>query len=123
MSEIEWPEKKRPGFVVFHHDCREDGYGLGQPEDKSYFDFKQIEEYMRGILVHPENFLGLIDQFDETLQFLVNEDRSILIDFIVKEKQGSLQKQASLNEAIALALSAGPSLAQLTIPAASFKAW
>ena len=120
---IEWPEKKRPGFLVFHHDYREDGFGLGRPEDQSYFDFKKIEEYMRGILVHPKNFLGLIDQFDETLQFYVNEDRSILIEFIVKGQHGALQKKASLDWAVALALSASPSLAQLSIPEASFKAW
>src|SRR5262249_12912646 len=113
----------RPGFVVFHHDYRENGFGRGRPEDRSYFDFKQIEEYMRGILVHPKNFVGLIDQFDETLQFFANEDGTVMIDFIVKQKHGSLQNQASLNEAVALALSAGPSLAKLSIPGASFKRW
>jgi hypothetical protein len=30
---------------------------------------------MRNVLNHPRNFLGLIDQFDRTLQFFVNDGR------------------------------------------------
>jgi len=120
---IEWPERNRPGFVAFHHDYREDGWGLGEPEDESYFDFEQIREYMRGVLVHPGNFFDLIDQFGETLQFYVNDDRTVQIDFIVEARRGSMMKMAPLSECIALVESAGPSLAALVIPGAVFQAW
>lgn len=119
----EWPEKARPGFVVFHHDSRPDGYGEGLPQDQSYFPKPRIEEFMRGVLVHPGNFLGLIDAQDETLQFFVEADRSILVDFIVRGKNGSMVKTGTLDEAIALARDAGPSLAAVEIPGAEFRAW
>jgi hypothetical protein len=120
---IQWPDISRPGFVVFFQDYRPAGYGSGMPEDQSYHDFGEIEALMRGILDHPGNFLGLIDQFDETLQFYVNDDKSVLVDFIVKGKGGSLQKVVSLSECIALTLSTSPSLADLSISGAEFKTW
>ena len=118
-----WPEKTRPGFVVFHQDYRADGYGVGMPEDESYFPKPKIEEFIRGVLVHPENFLGIIDQFDETLQFFVNDDRSVLIEFILREREGAMSKVGTVEECVELVRAAGPSLAELKIPDASFKSW
>lgn len=120
---IDWPEKTRPGFILFHHDHRPDGYGIGYPADKSYFPKPRIEEYMRGVLDHPGNFLGIIDQFDETLQFFVQEDLSVTIEFIVKGRNGSMTKTGTVEECVELVRVAGPSLAKLTIPDAAFIAW
>lgn len=120
---IDWPEPNRPGFVVFHQDYRPDGYGEGKPEDQAYFPKPMIEEYIRGVLVHPKNFLGLIDQFDDTLQFYANDDGTVLIDFIVKGKNGSMQKIGTVDECISLVRATGPSLSLLVIPGAKFTAW
>jgi len=120
---IEWPEKNRPGFVMFFHDYRPNGYGLGKPEDESYHDIPSIHEFMRGVLVYPRNFLGLIDQFDETLQFVVEDDGTVLVDFIVKGKKGSMTKSGTVEEFVALVRNIGPSLAAITIPGAVFKPW
>lgn len=119
----EWPEKNRPGFVLFFEDTRPEGFGLGMPEDQSYHDLPEIKALMNGVLNHPGNHLGLIDQFDETLQFYVNGDGSVLIDFIVRDKSGSLQAILSLKECIALVQSSVPSLSALQIPNAEFNKW
>lgn len=123
MTAPEWPEPTHPGFVVFHQDYRPDGYGEGRPEDLSYFAKPKIEEYLRGVLVHPGNFVGLIDQFDKTLQFYVNEDGSIQIDYVVEERGGSLCKAGDIEEGVRLLHEAGPSLADLHIPDAVFEPW
>ncbi len=120
---IEWPERNRPGFVMFFHDYRQDGYGLGKPEDESYHDMQSFQEYMRGVLVHPQNFLGLIDQFGETLQFFVENERTVLIEFIVKGKNGSMTKRGTIDEFVALVTNSGPSFVVTNIPGAVFKQW
>ena len=120
---MEWPEKNRPGFVAFHFDSREDGYGEGQPMDEAYFGFQEIEEFMRGILVHPGNFYGLIDQLNETLQFFVEKNLSIRTELLVKEKAGSMVLNTTLPRAIEIALGAGPSLANLDLAGFTFEPW
>ena len=119
----EWPVKDFPGFVAFHYDSRESGLGVGRPEDEAYFEFEQIFKYMRAILVHPGNYFGIIDQFDETLQFIVNPDSTVKLDYIVEGEKGSLVKTVQLDEAIELIKKAEPSLAELEIQGTVFEKW
>jgi len=120
---LEWPERNRPGFIMFFHDYRADGYGQGMPEDESYHDMQSIQEYMRGVLVHPRNFLGVIDQFGETMQFFVENDQTVLIEFLVKGKNGVFTKHGTVDEFVALITSSGPSLAATNISGAVFEHW
>lgn len=120
---IDWADPQRPGFVLFYEDYRPHRRGSGQPQDESYHLLDEIETMMDEVLVHPHNFVGLIDADGETLQFYVNDDLSVLIDFIVKDRQGSLQVDATLAQCLALITGTGPSLKALTIPGAVFTAW
>lgn len=120
---IDWADPQRPGFVVFYEDYRPNHRGSGQAEDESYHPLDEIETMMREVLVHPRNFVGLIDAEGQTLQFYVNDDLSVLIDFIVEDRQGSLQVDATLAQCLALIATVGPSLKALAIPGATFNAW
>lgn len=120
---IDWTDPQRPGFVLFYEDYRPHRRGSGQAEDESYHLLDEIGTMMSEVLVHPHNFIGLIDAEGETLQFYVNDDLSVLIDFIVKDRQGSLQVDATLAQCLALIGTVGPSLKALAIPGAKFTAW
>lgn len=63
---------------------------------------EEILHSMDCVLHMPRNFLGIIDADELTLQFLVNDDKSITIDIPQVERQGSLTKKANLEECLAI---------------------
>jgi hypothetical protein len=119
---VERPTADRPGFVVFYQDAR-DGSAL-EPEDRVYLDLPQIEQRMQDVLAHPLNYFGLVDQFGVTLQFMADGTASVIrVEVPDPTRKGSMAKDATLEECLALVRSAGPSLAELTIPGVTFQPW
>jgi hypothetical protein len=117
----QWPVPPQAGFVGYHYDHR-DG-SVGYPTDRAYFPLPDIEQYMRHLLTYPGNYFGLIDQFDKTLQFVANEDGSVRIDIPDPARNGSMVRDATLEQCIALVRQAGPSLAELKIADLVFEPW
>ncbi len=60
----------------------------------------EILDIMQRILTESDNFLGIVDQTDTTLQFMVNQDLSIYVDIPVMAKKGSYSKNVALIEAL-----------------------
>ncbi len=74
-------------------------------EDKSVASHEPIEatleevlNAMDRVLYWPENFLGIVDDQETTLQFMVNDDKSIEVDVPVPTEQGSYAKATDLSE-------------------------
>ena len=63
---------------------------------------KEIGACMANLLHEPDNFLGIIDDNDVMLQFMVENDGSICIDLPVDERKGSFTKHTGLNSCIQL---------------------
>jgi hypothetical protein len=78
---------------------------------------------MGAVLVYDGNFFGVIDRFDETVQFAVNPDGSVHSEFVIEERRGAMATTMALGDAITLVSQAGPSLATLSIPGATFQPW
>ena len=63
-------------------------------------ELSQIVHSMDCVLHMPENFLGIVNEADQTLQFVVEEDRTVTIDIPILEDGiyvGSKQKNTNLS--------------------------
>lgn len=56
--------------------------------------------HMQRMLKEPDNFIGLIDENNVMLQFMVEEDGSICVDVPMHDRKGSLTKNTNLYESI-----------------------
>lgn len=68
-------------------------------------ELKDILHSMDCVLHMPDNFLGIVNDKNQTLQFMVKKDKTILIDIpILKngEYSGSKQKDTALPECLEL---------------------
>ncbi|MFW2044150.1 hypothetical protein ACG94V_21355 [Acinetobacter sp. ULE_I001] len=72
------------------------------PAQDQYASIDEIIEIMQFVLIRPENFLGIVDKNDRTLQFMVNDDYSLDADIPVPTQKGSYTKTIGLHEAIKL---------------------
>ncbi|RZG72125.1 hypothetical protein [Acinetobacter sp. WCHAc060025] len=61
---------------------------------------EEIIRFMKQILLVKDNFLGIIDQNDLCIQFMVNQDHSILVDIPIPELDGSHTKNTTLMGAL-----------------------
>ena len=61
---------------------------------------EEIIQFMKQILLVKDNFLGIIDQNDLCIQFMVNQDHSILVDIPIPELDGSYTKNTTLMGAL-----------------------
>jgi hypothetical protein len=120
-SKTTWPNPGQRGFKVFQCDYRTGA--TVESNDAKSSDLRQIEHMMREILTAPRNYVGLTDQFDVSLQFMVNDDGSIHIDRPMPKQKGSMTKRTTLEESVRLVQNLGPSLAECDIPGFVFEAW
>lgn len=75
------------------------------------------------VLHMPGNFLGIIDQNDATLQFMVNDDRSIHVDIPTPSKRGSYVKTESLKGCLDLVRTMGETVEPDSITGLTFESW
>ncbi len=57
---------------------------------------------MEAILRHPENFIGIIDKDENTLQFMAESNGKICIDLPIEKLKGSYSKYDSLQACLAM---------------------
>ena len=68
-------------------------------------DRSRVMRSMKRVLQRPDNFLGILNDRNQCLQFMVNADRSVLIDIpIIGDGAfcGSKSKMATLSKCLAL---------------------
>lgn len=82
-----------------------------------------VIEHMKAMLKEEDNFIGLIDENNLMIQFMVEDDGSICIDVPMHDRKGSLAKNADLNEAIDVVLSLKDEIVWEEIDGLEFKPW
>ena len=78
---------------------------------------------MERVLQEEGNFIGLVDPEGVTLQFLVNDDRSIRIDIPIPIQKGSYTKTGNLAECQQLVDSLGEEVDYESLPDLAFEEW
>lgn len=83
----------------------------------------EILHSMDCVLHMPDNFLGVIDARDTTLQFMVGKDRSITVDIPDVERQGSYSKTSSLSDCLELVRGLTENISAAEISGLTFNSW
>ena len=84
---------------------------------------KEILHSMDCVLHMPQNFIGVFGDNDVTLQFMVNDDKTICVDVPVPSEQGSYVKTASLDECLEIVRGIGEQITLQEIEGLEFQAW
>lgn len=84
---------------------------------------EEMVHSMDCVLHMPANFIGFVDRRNVTLQFVVNDDKSIDIDIPIPERRGSYVKTATLQECLGLVRSLGDTIEPAQIHGLSFQQW
>lgn len=108
-------------FTYFYTDYTTDKH-IRSDEPQSA-TLAEIIECMKTLLQEPDNFIGIVDEQDVTLQFMVDDDGSIIVDLPVNDKNGSFTKSADLDACIAIVNAIGDGIVLDNIEGLSFKAW
>ncbi len=108
-------------FKLFYTDYSKDKH-LRSDEAKSA-SLEKIIDCMNNLLHEPDNFIGIIDDNDVTLQFMVEDKGTISIDAPIEERRGSLTKTADLSECIKLINALQKDIVLEQINGLEFKAW
>jgi hypothetical protein len=89
------------GYICFYTDNIADEFV--SIDDASYMALDQILSILKsGVLGHPRNLLGIIDERGNSLQFFVHPDGSIELNLSVPEKFGSYTRQVEQTDCYAL---------------------
>ncbi len=78
---------------------------------------------MDRVLTSPGSFLGLMDSADGMVQFMVDDDGSIYLDFPSPKERGSYIKHTDLETCKAIVREAKGSLGPGETPGLDFDAW
>lgn len=108
-------------FKLFYTDYSEDEHIRSDeavpatPED--------IIACMNRLLHEPDNFIGIIDGNDATLQFMVEDNGMICIDVPDQERKGSTTKTTDLDECINVVDALQQNIVLGQIDGLEFKSW
>ena len=83
----------------------------------------EILHSMDCVLHVPRNFCGIIDDNDVTLQFMVNDDRSVHVEVPASAERGSYATTMKLEECLELVRSLGDTIQRDLVPGLQFEAW
>jgi hypothetical protein len=83
----------------------------------------EILHTMESVLQVPRNFVGVIDENDGTLQFMVNNDKTIRVDLPFPEDRGSYVKTCDLSECLDLVRSIRDRIKKEEIHGLKFQQW
>lgn len=83
----------------------------------------QILHSMDCVLHVPRNFIGVIDEQNVTLQFMVKDDQSIHVDIPSPARRGSYVKTASIGECLQLVRDLGETIQGESIAGLEFESW
>jgi hypothetical protein len=106
---------------VFYSDY---GREVHVPSNESQqMDLESILRLMDQVLVAPDNFLGVVDKSNHTLQFIVNPEQTIWMEIPIPAQKGSYGKDASLEDCKLAVEQARGSISVEKIPGLRFQAW
>ena len=108
-------------FKVFYSDYCEEK--IIDSSDAFHASVSEILHSMDCVLHVPKNFIGIIDERDITLQFYVNDDKSILIDVPMPEKNGSFCRAGSLQECLSIVKRLDKAVDVSKIDGLEFQSW
>ena len=83
----------------------------------------EILHSMDCVLHMPRNFIGVIGENGTTLQFVVNDDKTIDIDVPVPADRGSYVKTTDLQECLEIVRNLGDTVNAEGIDGLDFKSW
>jgi hypothetical protein len=83
----------------------------------------EILHSMDCVLHMPNNFIGIVDENNATLQFVVNDDKTIDIDLPVPASRGSYTKTTDLAECLKVVRGLGDSVDPSQIVGLVFQPW
>ncbi|MDD1795192.1 hypothetical protein LRP50_18855 [Enterovibrio sp. ZSDZ42] len=92
-------------YRVFFCDYCEDK--ILESKDARKSSLEEILHSMDCVLHMPRNFFGIIDEENNTLQFMVNEDKTILLDIPIESKGGSYLGVYRLEDCMLIVKEAG----------------
>jgi hypothetical protein len=110
-------------FKFFYTDYCEGKTIPAENADQWYVTKEEILHSMDCVLHMPDNFLGIVDKYENTLQFAVNKDRSIHIEIPSPKELGSYGKEISLEEALNTVRNLGEIITCETIGGLKFQKW
>ena len=109
------------GLKIFFADYCEDK--ILEARDARESSKEDILHSMDCVLHMPRNFLGIIDEDDATLQFMVNDDRTIHVDVPIPAEQGSYSKTAELKECLEIVQNIRERIVMQEIDGLEFELW
>ena len=108
-------------FKLFYTDYSEDKHvRSGEAESAS---LENIIASMNRLLHEPDNFIGIIDDNNVMLQFMVEDDGTICIDLPIHDRNGSFTKNSDLSESIKVVNALQKSIVLEDIKGLEFKSW
>lgn len=108
-------------FKLFYTDYSEDKHV--RSDEAVTETLENITELMNALLHEPDNFIGIIDENNVMLQFMVDEDGSLIVDLPMHDQKGSLTKSADLNGCIEIVNALQDSIEIEQIEGLEFKSW
>ena len=84
---------------------------------------EEILHSMDCVLHMPNNFLGIVDKSGTTLQFMVNQDKTVAVDIPQVPRQGSLTKTVELSQCLELVRELGECVDPNSIEGLEFTSW
>jgi len=110
-------------FRFFYTDYCEGKTIPAENADQWYVTKEEILHSMDCVLHMPDNFLGVIDKYENTLQFAVNKDRSIHMEIPSPKEFGSYGKEGTLEDALNVVRNLGELISLDSIGDLKFKKW
>ena len=83
----------------------------------------EILHSMDCVLHMPRNFIGVIDDNDVTLQFMVNDDKSVSIDVPAPLERGSYVKTTDLRDCLEIVKGLGETIDTKSIDGLNLQPW
>jgi hypothetical protein len=115
------PKEKQMPLKMFFADYCEDK--VLESNDARVASTEEILHSMDCVLHMPRNFIGVTDENKVTLQFMVNDDKTICVDVPAPSEQGSYVKTASLGECLKIVGGLGEQITVKEIEGLEFQAW
>lgn len=108
-------------FKLFYTDYSKDKHV--RSDEAVTETLENITELMQSLLHEEDNFIGIIDDDNVMLQFMVDEDGSLIVDLPMHDQKGSFTKKADLNECISIVNSLQGKIDKEQIEGLEFKSW
>lgn len=110
------------GYICFYTDHLGDEFV--SIDDARYMALEQILAMLEsGVLGHPRNLLGIIDERGNSLQFFVHPDGAIELNLSVPEEFGSYTRQIGQSECYSLLKQGFRDIQSMPVGVVEFSGW